>query len=69
MTVDAVYAMAHALHKIIKEHCKDVDYTQCDALSSGPAGVDLLRSIRDVSFIGMQGTQVRISANQEKKTK
>lgn len=58
MTVDAVYAMAHALHKTIKEHCKDIDFSQCDALESGPAGADLLRAIRDLNFIGMQGTQV-----------
>lgn len=57
-TVDAVYAMAHALHKIINEHCKDVDFSQCDVLQAGTIGPDLLRAIREVDFIGMQGTQV-----------
>lgn len=57
-TVDAVYAMAHALHKIINEHCKNVEFSQCDVLQAGTIGPDLLRAIREVSFIGMQGTQV-----------
>lgn len=57
-TVDAVYVMAHALHKILNEHCKDVEFSQCDVLQAGTIGPDLLRAIRDVSFIGMQGTQV-----------
>lgn len=51
--------MAHAIHKIMKENCKDLEFSQCDALQPGPAGPDLLRAIRDVNFIGMQGTQVR----------
>lgn len=63
MTVDAVYAMAHALHKILKEHCNDAEFSQCDALQPGPVGADLLQAIREVSFIGMQGTQVRAIPN------
>lgn len=35
ITVDAVYAMAHALHKIMKENCKDLEFSQCDALQPG----------------------------------
>lgn len=59
-TVDAVYAMAHALHKIIKEQCEDGEFSKCDVLQSATMGPDLLRAIREISFIGMQGTQVRI---------
>lgn len=56
--VDAVYAMAHALHKTIKENCGDIGFNQCDALQPAPTGAELLRAIRDVSFVGMQETQV-----------
>lgn len=62
--VDAVYAMAHALHQNIKEKCGTMDFKQCDALLPAPFGADLLRSIRDVSFVGMQGTQVISDINQ-----
>lgn len=65
-TVDAVYAMAHALHQNIKEKCGTMDFKQCDALLPAPFGADLLRSIRDVSFVGMQGTQVISDINQGK---
>lgn len=61
MTVDAVFAMAHALHRTIKEYCNDTEFSQCESFHSNMVGADLLRAIRDVSFIGMQGTQVRIS--------
>lgn len=61
MTVDAVFAMAHALHRTIKEYCNDTEFSQCESFHSNSVGADLLRAIRDVSFIGMQGTQVRIS--------
>lgn len=61
--VDAVYAMAHALHQNIKEKCGTVDFKQCDALMPAPFGADLLRSIRDVSFVGLQGTQVMSNEN------
>lgn len=63
--VDAVYAMAHALHQNIKEKCGTMDFRQCDELLPAPFGADLLRSIRDVSFVGMQGTQV-MAKNREK---
>lgn len=57
-TVDAVYAMAHALHQNIKQKCGTMDFKECDALQPAPFGADLLRSIREASFVGMQGTQV-----------
>lgn len=66
VAVDAVYSMAHAIHKIMKENCKDLEFSQCDALQPGPAGPDLLRAIRDVNFIGMQGTQVRLIHKQRR---
>lgn len=59
-TVDAVYAMAFALHNILKEQCNNVEFSQCDVLQTGTWGPDLLRAIREVSFTGMQGTQVRL---------
>lgn len=64
-SVDAVYAMAHALHQNIKEKCGTMDFKQCDALLPAPFGADLLRSIRDVSFVGMQGTQVMSKQHQQ----
>lgn len=59
-TVDAVYAMAYALHKIIKEQCNDIEFGKCSVMQAGTMGPDLLRAIREISFTGMQGTQVRI---------
>lgn len=59
MVVDAVYAMAHAVHKTIKNYCDETEFSKCDAVQEqAPGGADLLRDIRNVSFIGMQGTQV-----------
>lgn len=55
--------MAHALHQNILQKCGTMDFKQCDALLPAPFGADLLRSIRDVSFVGMQGTQVMSNGN------
>ncbi|XP_075039846.1 metabotropic glutamate receptor 7 [Mixophyes fleayi] len=59
--VDAVYAMAHALHNMIKDLC---------AGSSGlcppvdpPVGKKLLKYIRNVSFNGSAGTPVMFNKN------
>lgn len=58
--VDAVYAMAHAIHQNLKERCGDIDFINCDSWKPAPVGTDLLRLIREVSFVGMQGNQVTI---------
>lgn len=51
--------MAQALHKTIKVHCGDTDFNRCGASGEQAlAGADLLKAIRNVSFTGMQGTQV-----------
>lgn len=51
--------MAQALHKTIKFHCGDTDFNRCGASGEQAlAGADLLKAIRNVSFTGMQGTQV-----------
>lgn len=52
--------MAFALHNILLEQCNGVEFSQCDVLQTGTWGPDLLRAIREVSFTGMQGTQVSI---------
>lgn len=56
--VDAVYAMAHAIHQNLKDRCGDTDFVNCDSWKPAPIGAELLRSIREVSFVGMQGNQV-----------
>lgn len=54
--------MAQALHKTIKDHCGDTDFNQCGASGEQAlAGADLLKAIRNVSFTGMQGTQVIVN--------
>lgn len=56
--VDAVYAIAHALHQNIKERCGVKPFNLCDELQPSPFGYELLSFIRNVSFVGLQGTQV-----------
>ena len=48
--VDAVYAMAHALHNFHRQKCRSGDKV-CDAMRP-IAGSELLHHIRNVSFIG-----------------
>lgn len=57
-SVDAVYVMAHAIHQNLKERCGDKEFVKCENWKPAPTGVDLLRLIREMSFIGMQGNQV-----------
>lgn len=49
--VDAVYAVAHALHNIIKDECGE-PFHLCEALKPAPLGPQLLKYIRNVSFTG-----------------
>lgn len=58
--VDAVYAMAHALHNMRTAVCADPSYELCDAMNP-PAGPELLRFIRNVSFIGQWSGPLKVS--------
>ncbi|CAD7094167.1 unnamed protein product [Hermetia illucens] len=59
--VDAVYAMAHALHNIVEHYCGHMPYVLCDIKEHIPGGAELLKYIHNVSFIGQQGTKVRFN--------
>lgn len=50
--MDAVYAAAHAVHKIIADKCGTKPFVLCDALKPAPLGTQILSYIRNVSFIG-----------------
>lgn len=59
--VDAVYAMAHAVHQMILDVCGPYSRGLCAALKPTPQGKDLLKYIRNVSFISPQGQPVRFN--------
>ncbi|XP_069990587.1 metabotropic glutamate receptor 7 [Penaeus vannamei] len=59
--VDAVYAMAHALHTLIQDKCGNL--TLCDAVLPSPSGQEMLQYIRNVSFIGQQGREVKFNTD------
>ncbi|XP_073792308.1 metabotropic glutamate receptor 7 isoform X1 [Danio rerio] len=59
--IDAVYAMAHALHKMQKEFCPDQSGI-CEEMEHA-GGKKLLKSIRSVSFNGSAGTMVVFNNN------
>ncbi|XP_023290502.1 metabotropic glutamate receptor 7 [Orussus abietinus] len=64
--VDAVYAMAHAVHNIIEDECvetQDAMHFLCDSLKPAPQGQNLLHYIRNVSFVGRQGTEIKFNAD------
>ena len=50
--VDAVYAMAHAVHRMIADVCGPNARELCDELKPAPSGRHLLKYIRNVNFIG-----------------
>lgn len=52
ITVDAVYAMAHAVHRMIADVCGPNARELCAELRPAPSGKELLKYIRNVSFIG-----------------
>ncbi|XP_043493655.1 metabotropic glutamate receptor 6-like isoform X1 [Polistes fuscatus] len=64
--VDAVYAMAHGVHNVIEEECVNefpgMHYV-CEALKPAPDGQQLLQYIRNVTFIGRQGTEIKFNIN------
>lgn len=54
-SVDAVYAMAHAVHNFIDDECVGELGTMhylCDTLKPAPSGQRLLQYIRNVTFTG-----------------
>ncbi|KAF7989291.1 hypothetical protein HCN44_007965 [Aphidius gifuensis] len=64
--VDAVYAMAHAVHNFIDDECVGELGTMhylCDTLKPAPPGQRLLQYIRNVTFTGRQGTEIRFNAD------
>ena len=61
IAVDAVYAMAHAVHKMIGDVCGSHSGELCAELKPAPQGKDLLKYIRNVSFIGKQWLPVDCS--------
>ena len=52
ISVDAVFAMAHAVHQMFRDVCGPDARELCAELSPAPQGKDLLKYIRNVSFIG-----------------
>lgn len=52
VSVDAVYAAAHAIHNLIEEECGQ-PFHLCEALRPAPLGPQVLKSIRNVTFTGM----------------
>lgn len=52
VSVDAVYAAAHAVHNIIADECGTDPFYFCDKLKPAPLGPQLLKYLRNVSFLG-----------------
>ncbi|KAK2710743.1 hypothetical protein QYM36_012050 [Artemia franciscana] len=63
--VDAVYAMAHAVHAMILQKCtrdsKPGLLHFCKRVKPAPSGRELLKYIREVNFTGLQGQGVRFN--------
>ncbi|XP_050687348.1 metabotropic glutamate receptor 7-like [Eriocheir sinensis] len=59
--VDAVYALAWALHALLKDKCGAM--TVCEEVLPAPSGPMMLEYIRNVSFIGRQGREVKFNAD------
>ncbi|KAL2091626.1 hypothetical protein ACEWY4_013889 [Coilia grayii] len=59
--IDAVYAMAHALHNMQKDLCPDTSGICLDMEIAG--GKKLLKYIRSISFNGSAGTSVTFNRN------
>ncbi|XP_059488635.1 metabotropic glutamate receptor 8-like isoform X2 [Neocloeon triangulifer] len=59
--VDAVYAMAQAIHNMITDVCGADPFILCNKLRPAPAGADLLEYIRNLTFTGRQGTEIKFN--------
>lgn len=55
LLVDAVYAMAHAAHNILKDECGNPGLL-CEGMKPTPPGAKLLKYIRNVTFTGKKIT-------------
>ena len=51
-SVDAVYAAAHAIHNMIVNECGTKPFHFCEALRPAPLGRQLLKFLKNISFIG-----------------
>ncbi|XP_014206489.1 metabotropic glutamate receptor 7-like [Copidosoma floridanum] len=60
---DAVYAMAHGVNNIIEDVCGHHNHYLCDSLRPAPGGQQLLQYIRNVTFVGRQGTEIKFNAD------
>ncbi|XP_017772969.1 PREDICTED: metabotropic glutamate receptor 7 isoform X2 [Nicrophorus vespilloides] len=60
--VDAVYAAAHAIHDIVADRC-DEPFHLCEELRPTPAGSQVLKYIRNVTFTGKQKTEVKFNSD------
>lgn len=57
--------MAHALDELYKDVCGGIPYNDCAEMNSASIGPRLLKYILKVSFVGRQGSLVRLfSSNQ-----
>jgi len=63
--VDAVYAMAHALHNMLHDVCGS-GRVVCPAMDPLPSGVDLLKYIRNVTFTSKFNQIIFWKGNREK---
>ncbi|XP_046428261.1 metabotropic glutamate receptor 7-like [Neodiprion fabricii] len=64
--VDAVYAMAYAVHNIIEDECvrgRGTAHYLCDVLRPAPQGQHLLHYIHNVTFVGRQGTEIKFNSD------
>ncbi|KAF5294721.1 hypothetical protein FQA39_LY00205 [Lamprigera yunnana] len=61
--VDAVYAAAHAIHNIIEDDCGSDPMHLCDEVKPAPLGPHVLKYLRNVSFIGRQGSEIRFNGD------
>lgn len=53
--------MAHAVHNIMSYVCPGKSFDECEPLQPAPLGVNLLKYIHNVSFVGPQNTQIRFN--------
>ncbi|XP_034240274.1 metabotropic glutamate receptor 2-like [Thrips palmi] len=58
--VDAVYAMARAVHELVIDKC-GAPFRLCDRVKPAPPGSELLEYIRNLTFRGRQGTEIRFN--------
>lgn len=53
--------MSHAVQDIMNDYCPGKSFNECEPLQPAPLGDHLLRYIRNVSFIGPQGTNIQFN--------